>query len=153
MDPESNPNPEIVEILLVEDNPGDVRLTKESLKKSKMINNLNVVEDGGKALDFLHRRNGYEDAPRPQLILLDLNLPVKTGQQVLKEIKGDPQLKKIPVVILTTSEAEEDVVKSYELNANCYVTKPLGFNKFQKVVNQINDFWFGIVSLPEEEIR
>lgn len=149
MVPDSEKSPQIVEILLVEDNPGDVRLTRESLKESKMINNLNVVNDGQEALDFLRREEGFEEVPRPNLILLDLNLPVKTGQQVLKEIKQDPEFKKIPVVVLTTSEAEEDVVKSYELNANCYVNKPLSFEQFQKVVNQINDFWFGIVSLPD----
>lgn len=149
MDPEPEQLPRIVEILLVEDNPGDVRLTRESLEESKIINNLSVVNDGQEALDFLHRKNGYEDAPRPDLILLDLNLPVKSGQQVLEQIKKDPELRQIPVVVLTTSEAEEDVVSSYELNANCYVNKPLGFEQFQQVVDTINDFWFGIVSLPD----
>lgn len=137
-----------IEILMVEDNPGDVRLTQEALKDAKVSNTLRVVEDGVAALDYLHRRGAYVDAPRPDLILLDLNLPKKNGREVLAEIKQDVNLKSIPVVILTTSQAEEDVVRAYSLHANCYITKPVDFTQFAKIVRTIEDFWLSIVTLP-----
>lgn len=137
-----------IQILMVEDNPGDVRLTKEALKDAKVSNTLYVVEDGVAALDFLYRRGDYSDAPRPDLILLDLNLPKKNGREVLGEIKQDEQLKMIPVVILTTSQAEEDVVRAYRLHANCYIVKPVDFVQFTKIVWTIEDFWLSIVTLP-----
>ncbi len=138
------------EILLVEDNPGDVRLTQEVFKENKLRNNLNVVEDGLEAMDFLRRVGKYADAPRPDLILLDLNLPKKDGREVLEEIKEDPNLKHIPVVVLTTSQAEEDIIKSYNLHANCYITKPVDLEQFITVVKSIEDFWLTIVKLPSE---
>jgi CheY-like chemotaxis protein len=137
-----------IEILLVEDNPGDARLAKEALKEARVFNNLNVAKDGEEALEFLHRRGKHEHAPRPDLILLDLNLPRKDGREVLAEIKAHDSIKRIPVVVLTTSEAEEDVVKAYNLNANCYVTKPVDLDQFIKVVKSIEDFWLTIVKLP-----
>jgi chemotaxis family two-component system response regulator Rcp1 len=137
-----------IEILMVEDNPGDVRLTKEALKDAKVSNTLRVVEDGAAALDYLHRRGVHADAPRPDLILLDLNLPKKNGREVLEEVKQDANLKSIPVVILTTSQAEEDVVRAYSLHANCYITKPVDFTQFAKIVRTIEDFWLSIVTLP-----
>lgn len=137
-----------VEILLVEDNAGDVRLAREGLRECKLLNNLSVAEDGVKALAFLRREGEYAKAPRPDLIMLDLNLPRKDGREVLKEIKEDDTLKSIPVVILTTSKAEEDIVKSYSLHANCYVTKPLAIEQFITVVQAIESFWFTIVKLP-----
>ncbi|MDR7376146.1 CheY-like chemotaxis protein [Rhodoferax ferrireducens] len=137
-----------IEILMVEDNPGDVRLTQEALKDAKILNTLRVVEDGAAALDYLHRRGDYANAPRPDLILLDLNLPKKNGREVLEDIKGDENLKLIPVVILTTSHAEEDVVRAYSLHANCYITKPVDFTQFTKIVRTIEDFWLSIVTLP-----
>ncbi|MBU0622397.1 MAG: response regulator [Gammaproteobacteria bacterium] len=136
------------DFLLVEDNPGDVRLTQEALKSHKVQNNLHVVTDGEEAMAFLHKQGKYKDAPRPDIILLDLNLPKKDGREVLAEIKSDPALKTIPVVIITSSEAEQDVIKSYNLNANCYVTKPVNLDQFIKVVQSINDFWLTIVKLP-----
>lgn len=136
------------DFLLVEDNPGDVRLTQEALKSHKVQNNLHVVGDGEEAMAFLRRQGKYADAPRPDIILLDLNLPRKDGREVLSEIKSDPSLKTIPVVIITSSEAEQDVIKSYNLNANCYVTKPVNLDQFIKVVQSINDFWLTIVKLP-----
>lgn len=139
-----------IEILLVEDNPGDVRLTREALKEGKVLNNLDVVEDGIEALAFLNREGKYADAPRPELILLDLNLPIKDGHNVLAEIKTNGDLKRIPVVVLTSSQAEEDIIKSYELNANCYIAKPVGLDQFIKVVKSIDDFWLNIVKLPSE---
>ncbi|MCL6465965.1 MAG: response regulator [candidate division WOR-3 bacterium] len=138
-----------VEILLVEDNPGDVRLTQEALREAKVRNNLHVVSDGEEALKFLYRRDGYSDAPRPDIILLDLNLPKKNGQEVLAEIKADPGLRRIPVVILTTSKADEDILKSYDLHANCYVTKPVDFEQFIRVIQSIQEFWLTVVKLPE----
>ncbi|MBD3224087.1 MAG: response regulator, partial [Caldithrix sp.] len=126
-----------VEILLVEDNPGDVRLTKEALKESKIHNNLNVAIDGVEAVEYLHREGKYSDKPIPDLILLDLNLPKKDGREVLEDIKKDGKLRKIPVVILTTSQAEEDIARSYQLHANCYITKPVDFDQFIKVVRTI----------------
>ena len=137
-----------IEILMVEDNPGDVRLTREALKDAKVSNKLHVVEDGVAALDFLYRRDGYDTAPRPDLILLDLNLPRKNGREVLEEIKQDEHLKTIPVVILTTSQAEEDVVRAYRLHANCYIAKPVDFAQFNKIVRSIKEFWLSIVTLP-----
>jgi two-component system, chemotaxis family, response regulator Rcp1 len=137
-----------VEILLVEDNAGDVRLAREGLRECKLLNNLSVADDGVKALAFLRREGAYAKAPRPDLIMLDLNLPRKDGREVLKEIKEDDDRKRIPVVILTTSKAEEDIVKSYSLHANCYVTKPLAIEQFITVVQAIESFWFTIVKLP-----
>ena len=137
-----------IEILLVEDNPGDVRLTKEALRDGKVRNNLHVVDDGVKALEFLRRQGPYAEAPRPDLILLDLNLPRMGGREVLAEVKNDPQLQSIPVVVLTTSQAEQDIVRAYELNANCYVTKPVDLDQFITVVKSIEDFWLTIVRLP-----
>ena len=144
----SGPNAKDIEILLVEDNPGDVRLTMEALKDCKMRNTLYVVEDGEEALSFLYKKGKYADAPHPDLILLDLNLPKKNGKEVLLEIKEHPKLKRIPVVILTTSKAEEDILKTYDLHANCYITKPVDFDQFISVVRKIEDFWFTIVKLP-----
>ncbi len=137
-----------VEILLVEDNPGDARLAKEALKEAKVRNSLHWVEDGVEAMTFLHRQGKYADAPRPDVILLDLNMPRMNGREVLAEIKGDEKLRRIPVVILTVSKAEEDILKSYDLNANCYVTKPLNLDQFMKVVRSIEEFWLTVVTLP-----
>jgi CheY-like chemotaxis protein len=137
-----------VEILLVEDNPGDHRLTKEALHEGKVYNNLHWVKDGVEAIDFLKQRGKYEKSPRPDIILLDLNLPKKDGRQVLSEIKQDANLRAIPVVILTTSAAEEDVLRSYDLHANCYVTKPVDLEKFIVVVQSIDRFWLSVVTLP-----
>jgi chemotaxis family two-component system response regulator Rcp1 len=139
-----------VKILLVEDNPADVRLTEEALKENKLRNNLSVVEDGLEAMDFLHRTNGHAEASRPDLILLDLNLPKKDGREVLAEIKKDPDLRSIPVVVLTTSKAEEDIIKTYNLHANCYINKPVDLEQFISVVKSIEDFWLTIVKLPGE---
>jgi len=136
------------EILLVEDNQADVRLTVEALKESKVRNRLWVVEDGVDALDFLHQRGRHADAPRPDMILLDLNLPRKDGRQVLEEIKADPSLRKIPVVVLTTSSSGEDVLRAYDLHANCYITKPVDFERFMQVVRSIEGFWLTVVKLP-----
>ncbi len=138
-----------VEILLVEDNAGDYRLTQEALREGKVYNNLHWTKDGVEALDFLHRRGKYGSSPRPDLILLDLNLPKKDGREVLSEIKTDAALKTIPVVILTTSQAEEDILKSYHLHANCYVTKPVDLYKFIVVVQSIDRFWLTIATLPK----
>lgn len=140
--------PKLIDILLVEDNPGDVRLTKEALKEEKICNQLHVTMDGEEAMDFLYRRNGYAQAPRPDIVLLDLNLPKKDGREVLAEIKQDPFLRTIPVVILTTSDAEEDIVKAYDLHANCYINKPVDLQKFMDIVKRIESFWFSIVKLP-----
>ena len=137
-----------VEILLVEDNPGDERLTREVLKEGKVYSNLHWVKDGVEAMEFLHRRGKYRDAPRPDIILLDLNLPKMDGREVLQEIKGDDALKRIPVVVLTTSKAEEDVLKTYDLHANCFVTKPVDLEKFIVVVRSIDAFWLTVVTLP-----
>lgn len=137
-----------IEILLIEDNPGDVRLTIEALKEAKVINHLTVVKDGMEALAFLRRQGSYSAAPRPHLIVLDLNLPRKDGREVLADIKADDRLKRIPVVVLTTSQDEQDVLKSYNLHANCYITKPVDLDQFVRVVRSIEDFWLGIVVLP-----
>jgi len=138
-----------IEILLVEDNPGDVRLTQEALRDGKVLNHLSVVGDGVEALAFLHKEGPYANAPCPDLILLDLNLPKKDGREVLLEIKNDEQLKHIPVVVLTTSNADKDILRIYELHANCYITKPVDFEQFTKVVKSIEDFWLTIVKLPQ----
>jgi CheY-like chemotaxis protein len=140
-----------VEILLVEDNPGDVRLTREALKEGKVRNNLYVATDGVEALAFLRREGQYADAVRPDLILLDLNLPRKDGREVLEEIKADGSLRHIPVVVLTSSQAEQDIVRAYDLHANCYVSKPVDLDQFIHVVRSIEDFWFTIVKLPAEQ--
>ncbi len=137
-----------IEVLLIEDSPGDVRLTKEALKEGKILNNLHVVNDGVEAMIFLKKEEKYQSSPTPDLILLDLNMPKKDGREVLAEIKADTKLKSIPVVILTTSSAEEDILKSYDLHANCYITKPVDLDQFIKVVKSINDFWLNIVKLP-----
>jgi CheY-like chemotaxis protein len=137
-----------VEILLVEDNPGDYRLTQEALREGKVYNNLHWVQDGVEALEFLRQRGRYGDVPRPDIVLLDLNLPKKDGREVLSEIKSDESLRAIPVVILTTSQAEEDVLRSYDLHANCYVTKPVDLEKFITVVQSIDRFWLTIATLP-----
>jgi CheY-like chemotaxis protein len=141
---------ETVEILLVEDNPGDVRLTREAFKDAKLHNNLSVVQDGVEAMAFLRREGQYSAAPRPDLVLLDLNLPKKDGREVLEEIKYDDDLKRIPVVVLTTSSAEKDVLESYNLHANCYITKPVDLAQFLAIVKSIQSFWFSIVKLPPE---
>ena len=137
-----------IDVLLVEDNPGDVRLTREALKDGKILNNLHVVVDGVEAMEFLRQAGRYFDAPRPDLVLLDLNLPRKDGREVLEEVKEDDQLKEIPVVILTTSQAEQDVVKSYRLRANAYVSKPVDLEQFLGVVKSIEQFWLEVVRLP-----
>jgi chemotaxis family two-component system response regulator Rcp1 len=137
-----------IEILLVEDNPGDVRLTIEALKEGKMRNNLAVAKDGVEALAYLRRQGSHASANRPDLILLDLNLPRKDGREVLAEIKEDPVLRRIPVVVLTTSKAEEDILRTYDLHANCYITKPVDLDQFISVVRSIDDFWLSVVRLP-----
>ena len=139
-----------VEILLVEDNPGDVRLTQEALKEGKVINNMHLAKDGVEAVSFLRREGEYADAVRPDLILLDLNLPKKDGREVLVEIKEDRDLKRIPVVVLTTSRAEEDIIRTYEYHANCYITKPVDFHQFIQVVKSIENFWLSVVKLPNK---
>jgi CheY-like chemotaxis protein len=146
---ESQPVP--VDILLVEDNAGDVRLTREVLRDSKVRNNLIVANNGQEALACLRNQGKFTGTVRPDLILLDLNLPVKDGREVLAEIKADPDLKRIPVVILTTSKAEEDILKTYNLHANCYVTKPVDLEQFVKVVKSLEDFWLAIVKLPNRK--
>jgi CheY-like chemotaxis protein len=140
-------------ILLVEDSPGDVRLTQEVLKEAKVRNQLHVVNDGVEALNFLRRAGKYADSPRPDLILLDLNLPKKDGREVLGEIKSDENLRRIPVVVLTISKSEEDVLKSYDLHANCYITKPVDLDQFLRVIKSIEDFWLTIVKLPENGFK
>jgi two-component system response regulator len=142
-----------IDILLVEDNPGDVDLTKEALEGAKVFNRLHVAEDGEQALDFLFRRGKFVGVLRPDLILLDLNLPKRDGRQVLEAIKAEPALAEIPVVILTTSGAEEDVARAYRLHANCYITKPVNFKQFLTVVQAIEDFWLTIVKLPKKTME
>jgi two-component system, chemotaxis family, response regulator Rcp1 len=141
---------EAIEVLLVEDSPGDVRLTREAFKDAKVHINLHVAADGTEAIAFLKREGQNANAPRPDLILLDLNLPKKDGREVLAEIKESPSLKTIPVVILTTSASEEDILRSYQLHANCYITKPVGLEGFLKVVQSIDNFWLSVVRLPHE---
>jgi len=140
----------MIEILLVEDNPGDVRLTREALKEGRVLNNVSTVGDGVEAMAFLRREGRYEGAPRPDLILLDLNLPKMNGREVLAKVKADTDLRRIPVVVLTTSQAEEDVLKTYDLHANSYVTKPVDVDQFLSVVRQIEDYWLAVVRLPPE---
>lgn len=140
-------------VLMVEDDEGDARLTLEAIRDSKLDLELDIVEDGVEALDYLHSRGVYADKSRPDLVLLDLNLPRMSGQDVLKAIRSDDELKYLPVVVLTTSEAEEDLVQSYAHGANCFVTKPVGFEQFAKVVKSISSFWFTIVRLPKTEIK
>jgi two-component system, chemotaxis family, response regulator Rcp1 len=142
-----------IEILLVEDNPGDVELAREALVSSKIHNRIHAVGDGVEAMAFLRRAGKYATAPRPDLVLLDLNIPKKDGREVLAEIKVDEDLKRIPVVILTTSREEEDVVKTYNLHANCYITKPIDLNQFIRVVHAIEDFWLTVVRLPNGDER
>ena len=143
---------EPIEVLLVEDSPGDVRLTREAFKDAKVHINLHVAPDGAKAMIFLRREGEHSNAPRPDLILLDLNLPKKDGREVLAEIKGNPKLKSIPVVILTTSSSEADILRSYQLHANCYITKPVGLEGFLTVVKSIDSFWLSVVQLPREPL-
>lgn len=149
MDTAEGMNP--IEILLVEDNPGDIRLTVEVLKDAKVCNRLSVATDGIEALQFLRREGKYQQAARPDLILLDLNLPRRDGRELLADIKDDPELRSIPVVVLTTSHAEQDILKSYELHANCYITKPVDLDQFARVVQSIEEFWFSIVKLPKKD--
>jgi CheY-like chemotaxis protein len=146
MTPETQPK--LVQILLVEDNPGDVRLIIEAFREGKLCNNLRVVENGEEAMAYLRRESRYIAAPRPDLILLDLNMPKMNGHEVLAEIKEDPEFKSIPVVVLTTSDAENDILKTYDLHANCYVTKPVDFEQFIRIVKFVKDFWLSIVKLP-----
>jgi len=138
----------LIEILLVEDNPGDARLTQEALHEGKIRNNLHHARDGVEALAFLKHEGEFANAPKPDLVLLDLNLPRKDGREVLAEMKQDPRLRTIPVVVLTTSEAENDIVRSYELHANCYITKPVGLEQFISIVREIESFWLAVVTLP-----
>jgi two-component system, chemotaxis family, response regulator Rcp1 len=140
-----------VDILLVEDNPGDVRLTKEALKDAKVLNEIYVAKDGVEAMQFVHREGSFANAPMPDLILLDLNLPRKDGREVLAEIKKDPKLQHIPVVVLTTSKADEDIIKTYNLHANAYITKPVDLNRFVEIMHALEQFWFTIVKLPPKE--
>ena len=144
-------NFKIIDILMIEDNSGDARLAKEALKESKVKNRLHIVKDGLAATDFLFNRNDYKDAPRPDLVILDINLPKKDGREVLAEIKADENLRSIPVVILTISRAEEDILKTYNLHANCFITKPLDFDKFLEVIKSIEDFWLTVVKLPNQK--
>ena len=139
---------EVVDVLLVEDDPGDILMTREAFQQHKIQNKLHVVTDGEQALQFLHRTGEYTSAPRPDLILLDLNLPRRSGHEVLAELKEDPQLRVIPVVILTTSQAEEDILRSYSLHANAYVSKPVDFERFMDVIRQIDSFFVTVVKLP-----
>ena len=143
-------NVEPVDILLVEDNPGDIRLTKEALKNGRVTNTLHIVKDGIDALDFLFQRNGYTDAPRPGLVLLDLNLPRKNGDEVLEELHEDPDRRRIPVIVLTSSKAETDIVKSYELCANGYLTKPVDPHEFIDTIRELERFWFSIMRSPTD---
>ena len=143
-----DPTGNLIHILLVEDSPTDVMLTREAMDQYKIANPLEIVEDGIEAMEYLRQEGRFKDAPRPGLVILDLNLPRKNGREVLYEMKSDPHLRNIPVVVLTTSKSEEDVIKSYCLHANCYITKPVDFARFIDVVRMINDFWFGVVTLP-----
>jgi chemotaxis family two-component system response regulator Rcp1 len=142
---------DLTQILLVEDNAADIRLTREALRDSKIANELHVARDGVEALDFLARRPPFEDAPRPDLIILDLNLPRKGGKEVLAELQADATLRSIPVAVLTTSSQEADIAQSYDLGANCYLTKPVDLDQFLKVVQTLDDFWLGMVRLPPKE--
>ena len=144
-------NGEPADILLVEDNPGDVRLTKEAFREGCLANTLHVVGDGIEALDFVYRRGDYTDAPRPDIVLLDLNLPRKNGDEVLEEIKDEPDLRPIPVIVLTSSRAQEDVAKSYDLRANAYLTKPVDPDEFIDIIRSFEQFWLSIVRLPDDD--
>ena len=146
-----SPGQRAIEILMVEDSPSDAQLAIEALQAAKISNRLSHVEDGVEAMQFLRRQGPYRDAPRPDLILLDLNLPRKDGREVLEELKQDPDLKVIPVVVLTTSRSEEDVLRSYQLHANCYIAKPVDFTQFMNVVKSIEHFWLTVVTLPKEK--
>lgn len=139
---------EPIEILLAEDNPGDVKLTRKALESGDIRNNLHVVTDGVETMKFLKQEGEYADAPRPDLLLLDLNMPKKDGRQVMEDMEADPSLRRIPVVVLTSSDAEEDIVRSYELNANAYLTKPVDFDGFVDIVKRLEDFWFEVVKMP-----
>lgn len=139
-----------LQILMVEDNPDDVDLTREALRDAKVVVDMSVMKDGVEAMAYLRREGSYAQAPRPDLILLDLNMPRKDGREVLADIKADPDLRRIPVVVLTTSQAEEDVLKAYDLHVNCYIAKPVDFEQFIKVVKAIEGFWFSVVTLPRE---
>jgi len=140
-----------VDILLVEDSPADVLITREAFAEFRILNTLHVVEDGVEALAFLNQDGKYASVPRPDLILLDLNLPRKNGREVLAEIKADPRIKSIPVVVLTTSHSEQDVLQAYDQHANCYIVKPVGFDNFVEAIKTIRQFWFSVVTLPPEE--
>jgi two-component system, chemotaxis family, response regulator Rcp1 len=140
----------LIDILVVEDNPGDARLIMEALKSNKIYNSLHITTDGVEAMEFLHREGKFTNVPRPDLIFLDLNLPRKDGREVLAEIKSDERYKQIPVVIMTMSQSEEDILKSYSLHANCYVKKPIDLDQFVKVIESIEDFWFSLVKLPSK---
>jgi chemotaxis family two-component system response regulator Rcp1 len=144
----ASPQRETIDLLLVEDNPGDVRLTREALKEGQLSVNLSVAVDGVEAVEFLRRTGKFANAPRPDLILLDLNLPRKSGREVLSEIKSDPDLKKIPVLVMTTSTSQQDIARAYSLNANCYIAKPMELQDFIEVVQSIEDFWLTKASLP-----
>ncbi|WP_436902894.1 response regulator [Halovenus halobia] len=144
----SSTDREPIEILLAEDNPGDVKLTRKALDKGDLLNNLHVVNDGVETMKFLRSEGEYADTPMPDLLLLDLNMPKKDGRQVMEDMDADPQLRRIPVVVLTSSEAEEDVVRSYELSANAYLTKPVDFDGFVEIINRLENFWFEIVKMP-----
>ena len=140
-----------IDILLVEDNPGDVRLTREALKDAKVLNEIYVARDGVEAMQFVHNEGSFANAPMPDIILLDLNLPKKDGREVLAEIKKDPKLRHIPIVILTTSKADEDIIRTYDLHANAYITKPVDLNRFVEIMHALEQFWFTIVKLPPKE--
>ncbi len=148
MNPQPTPHP--IHILMVEDDPADVRLTREALKNKKVLTTIDTVEDGLEAMAYLHKQGVYADKPRPDLILLDLNMPRMDGREVLLEIKNNPGLRSIPVIVLTTSEGEEDILSAYEMNANCYITKPVDWKQFIRVVELIEDFWLTVVRLPKE---
>ncbi len=139
-----------VEVLLVEDDPGDVKLTKKSFSESRMRVNLTHVPNGLKAIEYLRQSGEYERAVRPDLIIMDLNMPIKDGRKTLEELKGDKNFRKIPIVILTTSDADTDIIKTYDLGANCFITKPVDYKQFQKTVDEISDFWFSVVKLPNQ---
>lgn len=143
-----SPEPRALCILLVEDSPADIRLTEEALRDSPIVDTLHVARDGEEAMDFLRRRGSHSDAPRPDLVLLDLNLPRKDGREVLEELKSDSELRRIPIVVLTTSATEADILRSYDLHVNSYVTKPVGLDEFANVVHSIQGFWGGVVQLP-----
>jgi len=140
-----------VDILLVEDNPGDVRLTKEALRDAKVLNEIYVAKDGVEAMEFLNKKGKFAKAPTPDMILLDLNLPRKDGREVLAEVKKDTKLKHIPVIVLTTSKADEDIIRSYNLHANAYITKPVDLNRLVEIIHALEEFWFTIVKLPPKE--